>query len=155
MKNFLLLIMAVCVFSCQQKENKDNPVVQTSESALPKQKEEQNKQVGDTIFIHFKNDESLATAEGVIDSIHSRIFVKFKNDNPGKLNGSIKLPTNTGNIRFNQIIFPNKTLDGPFGTDLNMDIEQKGNYILVIGHSQMAENPYWGKFNLQLENKKK
>lgn len=62
--------------------------------------------------------------------------------------------TGKGNIRFNQIIFPDKTSDGPFGMDLKIQLKQKGNHIIVIGHSLMADNPFWGKFEVQLENKK-
>jgi len=60
-----------------------------------------------------------------------------------------------GNIRFNQIIFPDKASDGPFGMDMKIDLKQKGNHVLVIGHSLMADEPYFGKFSVQLENKKK
>jgi hypothetical protein len=38
--------------------------------------------------------------------------------------------------------------------NLKIPLKQKGDYILVIGHSLMADNPYWGKFKVQLDNKK-
>ncbi|CAC9976239.1 hypothetical protein [Flavobacterium panici] len=160
MKNISILLLSILFFSCQQKETKIDSV-QTSDSiaakdtVVVKQNKEDNKQIGDTIFMNFKNEKDLYIAEGTLDSIHSRIYVKFKNEDLGELNGKIIPAGGKGNIRFNQIISPDKSSDGPFGMDLNTNLEQKGNYILVIGHSQMADNPFYGKFTVQLENKKK
>lgn len=104
--------------------------------------------------MNFANDKGLYTAEGSLDSIHSKIYVKFKNEDLGELNAKIIPSAGKGNIRFNQIIFPDKSSDGPFGMDLKIQLSQKGNHIIVIGHSLMADSPYWGKFEVQLENKK-
>lgn len=153
MKNFSMLLLSVFFFSCQQKENKSAPVP-TSDPIITKKEVKENKQVGDTIYMDFKNEKGLFIAEGVIDSIHSRVYVKFKNEDSGNLTANIIPTTGKGNIRFNQIISPDNASDGPFGTDLNIPLQQKGNYIIVIGHSQMADNPYWGKFQVQLETKK-
>jgi len=70
------------------------------------------------------------------------------------LRAKIVPTTGKGNIRFNQIIFPDKTSDGPFGTDLEIHLRQKGSYVLVIGRSLMADNPFSGGFKVQLETKK-
>lgn len=101
--------------------------------------------------MNFKNKNDLFVAEGMLDSIHSRIYVKFKNEDLAQLNANIIPATGKGNIRFNQIIFPDKTSDGPFGIDLKISLKQKGDYIIVIGHSLMADNPYLGKFKVQLK----
>ncbi|WP_264538194.1 hypothetical protein [Flavobacterium sp. N1736] len=164
MKNFLMLLLSIFFFACQQKENKDisiknqNDSIQTSDSILTKENQEvskdENKQIGDTIVMNFINEKGLFIAEGSLDSIHPRIYVKFKNEDSGELKANIIPTTGKGNIRFNQIIFPDNSSDGPFGMDLNIPLKQKGNYILVIGHSQMADNPFWGKFKVQIEPKK-
>ncbi|WP_281233915.1 hypothetical protein [Flavobacterium gelatinilyticum] len=155
MKNFLILLLSIFFFSCQQKENK-NTAVPVTESPSPAKKEmKENKQMGDTIFMNYKNENGLFTAEGLVDSIQSHVYIKFKNEYPAKLNGKIIPEPGLGNIRFNQIIFPDKTSDGPFGIELKTNIEQKGDYILVIGHSQMADGKYWGKFKVEIENKKR
>jgi hypothetical protein len=153
MKNLLFLLLSIFFFSCQQKENK-NASVPVLKPIVTKKNSEENKQLGDTIFMKYRNEKHLFTAEGSIDSIHSRIYVKFKNEDSGELNAKIITTTGKGNIRFNQIIFPDKTSDGPFGMDLKIHLMQKGNYVLVIGHSLMADNPFLGKFKLELENKK-
>ncbi|QGK74274.1 hypothetical protein [Flavobacterium sp. SLB02] len=153
MKNFSMLLLSAFLFSCQQKENKSAPVP-TSDSIITKKEVTENKQVGDTIYMDFKNEKGLFIAEGVIDSIHPRVYVKFKNEDSGNLTANIIPTTGKGNIRFNQIISPDNASDGPFGMDLNIALQQKGNYIIVIGHSQMADSPYWGKFKVKMESKK-
>jgi hypothetical protein len=152
-----MLLLSIFFFSCQQKEIKKNPVpvpVSDSVSVIEKENIEENKQIGDTIVLNFKNEKGLYVAEGSLDSIHPRVYLKFKNEDSGEINAKILPSTGKGNIRFNQIIFPNQSSDGPFGMDLKINLTQKGNHIIVIGHSQMADNPFWGKFNVELEQKK-
>ena len=69
----------------------------------------------------------------------------------GNLKANITTPTGGGNIRFSQIIFPDKTSDGPFGMDAEIKLTQKGEHVFVITHSQMADNPYRGKFKVELQ----
>lgn len=157
MRNFSILLISLFFLSCQQKENK-----QTANKSLDvnhkgkkiEQQKEQNKQIYDTIAMNFKNQEGFYIAEGSIDSIDSRVYLKFNNEIFKQLDAKIVPTTGKGNIRFNQIIFPDKTSDGPFGMDLKIDLKQKGNYIIVIGHSLMADNPFYGKFKVQLDAKK-
>ena len=158
MKKFLMLLLTIFLFSCQQKETKESPI-ETSDSIVVNQNkeekkpiQEENKQIGDTIFMNFRNEKDLFVAEGSLDSIHSKVYVKFKNENLGELKAKIIPATGKGNIRFNQIIFPDKSSDGPFGMDLKIDLKQKGDHILVIGHSLMADEPYFGKFKVELDN---
>ncbi|MFB9076328.1 hypothetical protein ACFFLS_19345 [Flavobacterium procerum] len=150
MKSFFILLILIFSFSCQQKKMETSDV--HTDSNPVKEIKKENLQINDTLFLKYKNKNNQFTAEGSIDSIHSRIYVKFSNEYPSQLIGKIITPEEKANIRFNQIIFPDKTSDDPFESDLKIDIKQKGFYILVIGHSQMAENPYWGKFEVQLQN---
>ena len=154
MKKLLLLsFLSIFFFSCQKKETNSVPL-EPSRPILTKEKKLENRQIGDTIIMNFKNEENLFAATGSIDSLNSRVYVKFSNEDSGELNGQIIPDGGKGNIRFNQIIFPDQTSDGPFGMELKTPIQQKGTYILVVGHSQMADSPYSGKFQVQLEVKK-
>lgn len=158
MKNIALLLLSLSLFSCQQKEIKKT-AVPTADTVVAKEikeeiKQQENKQVGDTIFMNITNEKGLYVAEGSLDSIHPKVYVKFKNEDLGELNGTILPASGKGNIRFNQIIFPDKSSDGPFGLDLKIPLKQKGDHIIVIGPSLMADSPYWGKFKVQLEHKK-
>lgn len=155
MKFLLILLILIFFFSCHLKEKENAAAAAPAPYPIAtEKKKEENKQIGDTIQMNFKNEEGFYAGEGSLDSIHSRIYIKFKNKDLGALEARIVPTTGKGNIRFNQIIFPDKSSDGPFGMDLKIPLKQKGNYILVIGHSLMADNPYLGKFKVQLENKK-
>ncbi|MDX6183231.1 hypothetical protein SGQ44_12145 [Flavobacterium sp. Fl-77] len=153
MKNYLILLISIICFSCQQKE-KNKARVNNSDGITTKKKKEVNKQIGDTIFMNFMDEKGLLIAESLLDSLHPRIYVRFKNKELGILNAKLIPTTGKGNIRFNQIIFPDKTSEGPFGMDLQIDLKQNGNYIIIIGRSLMADNPFYGKFKVQLESKK-
>ncbi|MHC0442580.1 hypothetical protein [Flavobacterium sp. 3-210] len=154
MKKVTYILISIFFYSCQQKEIKNNSVHVSADTIAIQKNREENKQIDDTILMNFKDVKGLYIAEGHLDSIHPRAFLKFKNENLGKLTGKIILEKANGNIRFNQIIFPDSSSNGPFGTDLRIQLTQKGNHIIIIGHSQMADNPYWGKFKVQLENSK-
>lgn len=159
MKNYLILLLSIFFLSCQQKENKQTAIDVPDTTLTNKSKEEnkqikeENKQIGDTIFMNFRDEKGLFIAEGSLDSIHSKVYVKYKNENLGELKAKIIPADGKGNIRFNQIIFPDKSSDGPFGMDLEIPLKQKGSHTLVIGHSLMADSPYFGKFKVQLEKK--
>lgn len=150
MKHYLILLLSISILSCQQSKNK-NVTINSSDTIVLKKNKPENKQIGDTLYMDFKENKDSIFAEGLLDSIHPRIYVKIKNDDLSKLKGSIIPSTANGNIRFNQIISPDNTSDGPFGKELKIELKQKGNYILVIGHSLMADNAYWGKFKVKLE----
>lgn len=152
MKNWYILLISIFCFSCQQKEN-NKTAADATKPVVQKEKQE-NKQIGDTIAMNFKNEENVFSAEGHLDSLNSKVYVQFKNEVLGELNAQIVPDAVKGNIRFNQIIFPDKTSDGPFGMDLKIPLQQKGTHILVIGHSLMAENPYYGNFKVQLNIRK-
>ncbi|URM36749.1 hypothetical protein [Flavobacterium anhuiense] len=152
MKNWFILLISIFFFSCQQKEN-NKTAADATKPVVQKEKQE-NKQIGDTIAMNFKNEENVFSAEGHLDSLNSKVYVQFKNEVLGELNAQIVPDAGKGNIRFNQIIFPDKTSDGPFGMDLKIPLQQKGTHILVIGHSLMAENPYYGNFKVQLNIRK-
>lgn len=148
-------ILTVCVsLSCSQKEgikiipvNSTDTIVAKKDSAANKGV---NEQLADTIRMLVSNDKGSYTAIGTIDSIHPRIYIKFKNKTAGSLHAMVKPLEGEGNIRFSQILFPNRLADGPFGHDLFMKLKQTGEHTLIIGHSFMAENPYRGRFMVEI-----
>jgi len=155
MKNLFIPLLSLLIFSCQQKENTISPVETSTPISVEKKTEEKkegNKQIGDTIVMNFQNEKGSYIAEGSLDSIHTKVYVKFRNENPGELNAKIVPTTGKGNIRFNQIIAPDNASDGPFGMDLKIPLKLKGDYVLVIGRSLMADDPFLGKFQVELEN---
>ena len=149
----IIFVIALFFVSCKQKNDKEIIPITMSDTIVTENEKvhEQNQQVDDTIHLNFIDEKGLFTVEGSIDSIHPRVYVKFENDDLGKFKAKILTTTEKGNIRFNQIVFPDQTADGPFGTNLNLELKQTGKHILVIGHSLMADNPYVGKFKVELQ----
>ncbi|MGV3696086.1 hypothetical protein [Flavobacterium sp.] len=153
MKLLLGAIVFASFISCKQKEENTIIPVNMSDTIVTEEDQSKSKikQVEDTIHLDFIDEKGLITAEGSIDSIHPRIYVTFQIDNLGKLRARIFPETKTGNIRFNQIVFPDQTSDGPFGAGLDLELTQTGRHSLIIGHSLMAEKPYFGNFRVELQ----
>lgn len=155
MKKYCIAIVATFfVFSCNQKENVKIIPVNSTDTIVTEKDSAANKglnaQLQDTISMLVQDEKGYFSAVGEIDSIHSRIYVKFTNEATGKLHAVITPLNGDGNIRFNQILFPDKTADGPFGKELELEIKQTGEHTLIIGHSLMAENPYSGRFMVEI-----
>ena len=154
MKTRLLIGAVLVAISCNQKENdKIMPVNSTYSIATAKDKaadKEANTQHRDTINMKVQDEKGSYNAIGEIDSIHPRIYVKFTNQAAQNLHAVITPMQGEGNIRFDQILFPNKRADGPFGKEIALKLKQTGEHILIIGHSLMAEYPYSGKFKVNL-----
>jgi len=79
-----------------------------------------------------------------------RIVLEF--DSPGhqRLQGQITSLNSSANIRFNQIILPDSTMDGPFGRNINYDLPIEGCYRLILGESLMAGDPWGGTFKVEI-----
>ena len=157
-KYSLIIILVFLFASCMNRESikKSDVITDTIQVGTNNEKdkiknESLNKQFGDTIQLSVKNKEGIYDAIGFRDSIHSRIYVKFLNKNISILKAKVHPLLGEGNLRFNQIIFPDKTADGPFGNELQQKLTQTGEHILIIGISQMAENPYVGKFKVEIQ----
>ncbi len=67
-----------------------------------------------------------------------------------KLTASIHPETSPANIRFNQIISPSNAQDGPFGTDLSHDLNESGQWKLIVGGSNMQGDDYIGNYTLKI-----
>lgn len=79
-----------------------------------------------------------------------RVHLEF--DNPGykKLYGLITTQDSIANIRFNQIIMPDSTMDGPFGREIKYDLTTNGTYSLILSESLMAGDPWEGDFHVEI-----
>lgn len=155
MGKYSLVIMLIVLFSCKQKEVNVIPPANSSDTITTEKDsvgiKSSNQQSGDTIAMLVEDEKDGFTAIGTVDSIHPRIYVKFSNNITGNLKASIQPQDGDGNIRFNQLIFPDKTMDGPFGKQLQYKLKSTGAHILVIGHSLMAEDQYFGKFKIKIQ----
>lgn len=98
-------------------------------------------------------DISDGTASLVIDTetgATSRVTLEV--ERPVMLNLRLTTPDDpAGNIRISQIVMPDGTADGPFGTELNYRLSQTGSYRLILSANQMAGDPWGGRVWLQAE----
>jgi len=153
MKFLVFVTVVLALISCKQKNNIDIVPINISDPVVTDNgiAKHTKKQIEDSIHLNFIDEDRVFTVRGSIDSLHPLIYVKFENDDLGVLKAKVIPLHNTGNIRFNQIVFPDRTSDGPFGLETNLELKQTGNHVLIIGHSLMAENPYVGKFKVELQ----
>mgnify|MGYP007121801804 CR=1 FL=1 len=66
------------------------------------------------------------------------VDVEFDSGGCDLLYGEITGVGDMANVRFNQIVMPDGTSDGPFGRSIEYGLEQQGTYHLLIGESLMA-----------------
>ncbi len=64
---------------------------------------------------------------------------------------TLSTPSDTGNIRLNQIIMPDGAMDGPFGKTYEDSLVVLGTYQLIVAESLMQENPYTGEYHVEIE----
>ncbi len=64
---------------------------------------------------------------------------------------TLKTPSNTGNLRINQLIMPDGTMDGPYGRVIKDTLSQIGNYQIIVGESLMQGDTYAGDYNVKIK----
>ena len=151
---FILLTTVLTLISCRNiKENSPEIEKMDHHEISNDYKALENNKIGDTIIIDFNNNNNSFFSNGSLNSDHPRIYLKFKNKTIGKLTAILLPDTTNVNIRFNQIIFPNQSSDGPFGKKIDIDINQNGIYTIVVGYSKMSNESSYGHFTVQFQYK--
>jgi len=79
-----------------------------------------------------------------------QIILKLENLDQPKIKGYVKTKTPM-NVRINQIRMPDNTFDGPFGSTIEYDTKQKGEYWLIFAKNNMADGEPVGKFFVKIE----
>lgn len=80
-----------------------------------------------------------------------RDTLSFDIAHPSHVEIELKTPANTGNLRINQIIMPDGTMDGPYGRIFEDSLSQAGTYRLIVGESLMQGDPYAGDYHLKIK----
>lgn len=148
-KTFLFLVAGIGVIGCGKNKTEPESLSGISESdgraALPE-------------IIILQNNDTLI----VSDQLHTLRFRKqakavnfLKIDNKKSQTYTLQLrPLDTmGNIRFSQVILPDGTSDGPFGTELTYNFEFQGTYIVKISENMMSGDPWEGDVELTVKRK--
>lgn len=152
MKNRItLLAVFICLFSCNQREEKhlsgDNALLYIKPDSLKAQKEKRKDTLlqktlypgSDTLFFNLK-----------MDSINKHLTIPVSISSGKELFATLSSNDKKANIRISQIGFPDNTFDGPFGQNIKYKIKAEGNYKIIIGENMMAGEPWAGDFNLKV-----
>ncbi|RZF58849.1 hypothetical protein [Sphingobacterium corticibacterium] len=77
--------------------------------------------------------------------------ISFEIQEPSFVKMTLSTPSDSGNIRINQLRMPDGEMDGPFGKMYEARFDQVGTYQVIIAESMMAENPYTGDYRFRIE----
>lgn len=67
------------------------------------------------------------------------------------LKASVKPDSLPANIRINQIVSPSGKMDGPFGRDMEYELNEAGQWKIIVGESNMQGDDYKGRFTLYVK----
>ncbi|NAW51486.1 hypothetical protein GNY06_08880 [Elizabethkingia argentiflava] len=79
------------------------------------------------------------------------LVLQLKNKGKDKISGHITPDKKGQNIRFSGVSLNNEGIDGPFGSDIEYEMNEKGDYSLEIGKNTRAEGSQIGKFTVTLK----
>lgn len=131
----LLLLFLFCLVVGCQSPKEERKVEETVEDLLEYEVPTENKP------LDFKREKVLGKKDTISFEIQKPSFVRMK----------LLLPSDSGNIRINQLVMPDGEMDGPFGKTYEAYFNQLGTYQIIIAESMMAENPYTGDYALRIE----
>lgn len=126
---------------------------QNGEQNSGKETESENKFNTRSITVKFPVGSTQITLDGNINGFGDKIIYEFEASKGQTLNASVKPKEGEGNVRINQIIFPDGKADGPFGENMSYKLTESGNWKLVIGEDMMAGEPWKGTYLLTIEIK--
>ncbi|WP_426478076.1 hypothetical protein ACP3T3_00915 [Chryseobacterium sp. CBSDS_008] len=82
---------------------------------------------------------------------NQKLVLQLRNVRSTKISGRIIPESGQDNIRFNNIELNKQSIDGPFGKDFEYELNQVGDYSIVIQKSSMASGSQKGKFRVILK----
>lgn len=82
-----------------------------------------------------------------------RIVFVLDSDTAHKLNLKITTKDTVANLRISQIIDSKENSDGPFGREVQYKVLEKGLHKIIVAESQMAGDPWGGKFTFEVNLK--
>lgn len=157
MKKYIVILLALT--ACTEKTNtsvgteenvvKNGAVAITSDSADMKKNPAEVIILGDTILIKAHSLPIEVNQEFINEN--QKLKIELGSLEKTQISGKITSEKNGQNIRFNNVLKDNHSIDGPFGKDLKYNLTEKGNYALIIGKSQMADGSQVGKFKIEVQ----
>lgn len=101
----------------------------------------------DTIFVKIQN------GKVKIDTVklpRQRMVFILDSDTANKLNLKVSPQDTLANLRISQIVDSKGNSDGPFGREVQYKILEKGLHEVIVSESQMAGEPWGGRFTFEV-----
>jgi len=164
----VLIIVSFTFSSCGQKENKipepgtttenkkqpaANTTEQVKENEASENPEPEKREKPKDIRVNFPVGSTQVTLNGNIKGFGQNISYIFEVSKGQKLNASVKPKTGEGNIRIAQIIDPSGKADGPFDDQMTYNLNESGDWKLVLSENMMSGEPWAGEYLLTIEIK--
>ena len=149
---FTLVFAGVVLLACstKQKDNGDNDVP-TQQMVADEEVNVLNLSDSGTINLKLVNGEGSAK---IGKKENQTVYIEFINNGYKKVTAHLSSSDSLANIRFSQIFLPDKTMDGPFGRDIEYQLPTDGLYKLSVNENMMAGDPWSGIFNIYLKLEK-
>ncbi|HRE39793.1 MAG TPA: hypothetical protein PLG90_00535 [Ignavibacteria bacterium] len=140
----------------QQNSNTTNETSQKSVEETSKKPESTNtenqKRTNDgAIRITFPVGATEVSLNGKITGFADQITYVFEASKGQKLNSSVMPIPKNGNIRISQIISPSGNADGPFGNNMSYNLNESGDWKIVLSENQMAGDSWEGEYKLTVK----
>ena len=141
MRNIITLLSIFAIFgltslvSCNSESRQQQTGTSTNAPTNPTQSNEKEG------TIHFQRTKVAKERDTLSFDLPHAAWVEIE----------LKTPSNTGNLRINQLIMPDGTTDGPYGREINDSLTKIGTYQIIIGESLMQGDPYAGDYFLKIE----
>lgn len=127
-----------------------------SEKKETEKKDSDKKELRDksgAIRVNFPAGATEVTLNGKITGFGEHITYVFEVKKGQQLNASVGSSDKNANIRIAQIITPKGDADGPFGPSAKYDLNESGDWKLVLSENQMAGDPWKGEYKLTIKIK--
>ena len=144
MKSFISFLLLFSFFSCNQQDHQSAKTAVTQTDSIktgnpqPADTLPKSLSPGDTLFFKLAMDTGNHVTVPIKISAGKELFASLSSDDK------------KANIRVSQVEYPDSTFDGPFGRELQREINRHGNYKLIIGEDMMAGDRWKGDFVLKV-----
>lgn len=151
---FTLILLFVVFTGCnsdagstEQQSGANSKKVSSSRISLQVTKTDKDSLIVATVTAGSQPD----SIELDIEQPFQRIHVVINDVKTDSLQASLRMPGTGRNLRINQIVTADGTMDGPFGHEIHYATPRKGTYTLVIGKDNMADGQVQGPVTVYLK----
>lgn len=160
-----VLLLSFALISCGDKESPESPDTPAHDTTNANEQTHQTDEHAghdhgddahhsrDGIRVTFPAGATEVSLNGKITGLGDNKTYVMEVSAGQKLNASVKPSEGDGNIRISQIISPSGKADGPFGPSASYDLNESGDWKIVLSEDQMAGDPWEGEYTLTIDIK--